>query len=262
MDIQLSASDFRLMYPVFIRVLLFDLGGTLMYARDPWPPILERADHALIESLRAQGLTLEREALYEEFHQRLSEYRFSRNTDLFEITTFSVLRGLLTEKGYASLPEWIIRSALDAMYAVTQLNWELEEDAIPTLKELERRGYRLGMVSNAGDNKDVIQLAERFGIETYFDFILTSATCSYRKPHARIFELALSHWQMRPQEAAMVGDMLAADIAGANGAGIYSIWITRRVERPADGEEIIQPKATIASLNELPALLNSLRRGQ
>jgi len=34
----------------------------------------------------------------------------------------------------------------------------------------------------------------------------------------------------------MVGDSLEADILGANQMGIYSIWITRRVYLPEEGE--------------------------
>ena len=136
---------------------------------------------------------------------------------------------MLAERGYPGLEESAVRPALDALFTVTEENWELENDALLTLKMLESAGYRLGMVSNAGDDKDVMTLVERFGIGPYFDFILTSAACGLRKPHGRIFELALAHWGFPAAEVAMVGDTLEADILGANRAGLYSIWITRRV---------------------------------
>jgi FMN phosphatase YigB (HAD superfamily) len=57
----------------------------------------------------------------------------------------------------------------------------------------------------------------------------------------------------------MVGDTLNADILGANQIGMYSIWITRRVEDvPPDDEMPVQPQATIHSLGELPSLLREL----
>jgi FMN phosphatase YigB (HAD superfamily) len=58
----------------------------------------------------------------------------------------------------------------------------------------------------------------------------------------------------------MVGDKLSADILGASKAGLYSIWITRRADIPANqafAAEII-PDATIATLSELPGLLEYL----
>ena len=95
------------------------------------------------------------------------------------------------------------------------------------------------MISNAGDDQDVQQLVRRFDISQYFDFILTSAACSYRKPHPRIFELALSNWYFLPSEAVMVGDNLDADIRGAQerrlvrGLDQPPRWSTKR--RPAAG---------------------------
>ena len=53
----------------------------------------------------------------------------------------------------------------------------------------------------------------------------------------------------------MVGDTLEADILGANQMGIYSIWITRRVTVPEEGELAIQPQAVITSLDQIPGLL-------
>jgi len=190
----------------FIRAILFDLGGTLMYARDPWAPIVARADLALAENLCAQGLKIDPSIFASEFRARLKDYYVRREKNLFETTYLSVVRELLEEKGYENITEAILRPALDALFAVTQKNWLLEPDALATLRMLEAGGYRMGIVSNAGDNKDVFQLVERFGIEAYFDFVLTSAVCSYRKPHARVFEVALAHWRIPASEAVMIGD--------------------------------------------------------
>ena len=91
------------------------------------------------------------------------------------------------------------------------------------------------------------------------DFILTSAQCSYRKPHPRIFELAIANWYFLPSETVMVGDNLDADIRGAKSAGLYGIWISRRAGSSSEDEPRVQPDATISSLTELPALLDRLQ---
>jgi len=252
---------------VLIRAVLFDLGGTLMYSRDPWEPILERGYRALAESLCSQGFDLDRAKLPRNVRYHLDRYFARRDEDLFETTYLAVLRELLAERGYPDANEKSIRRALDAFYTHTQPNWILEEDTLLTLRTLEAGGYRLGLVSNAGDNQDVFQLVERFQIEPFFDFILTSAACSYRKPHPRIFELALAHWNIPPQEIAMVGDSLAADVRGAQELGLFTVWITRRVSKPAarvakspkgERSRSVQPDAAIRSLSELPALLGHL----
>ena len=174
-------------------------------------------------------------------------------------TYTQVLREVLKEKGYDDVPSAVLRNALDALFAVTQSNWALEEDAIPTLKKLEESGYRLGVISNAGDDRDVQQLVRKFKIRQYFDFILTSASCSYRKPHPRIFEIALSNWYLLPTEAVMVGDNLTADILGAQNAGLYGVWISRRADPQMEKQEAVRPDASMTSLSELPAILDKLQ---
>lgn len=242
----------------FIRAILFDLGGTLMYARDQWSPIEARADLAFAENLHAQGMEIDSAGFALHFRERLKEYYIRREESLFETTYFSVAKELIQEQG-SSIAEAGIRSALDAMFAITQTNWILEGDARPTLKQLENDGYRLGLVSNAGDNRDVFQLAQKFKIEGFFDFMLTSAACSYRKPHSRIFELAAAHWSMPPGEIAMVGDTLEADILGAQKAGLFSIWITRRANPKADHLRRIKPDLSLPALADIPTALDRIR---
>lgn len=243
----------------FLRAVIFDLGGTLMYERASWDGITAQADEALTNYLREQGMELNLSSFPREFRRRLDRYFRKREKDLLETTYAFVLRDVLTDKGYGDIPEDTVRNALDRLFAVTQTNWILEEDTLPTLKKLETDGYRLGLISNAGDDQDVQQLAHRFDIAQYFDFILTSAACSYRKPHPRIFELALSNWYFLPSEAVMVGDNLDADIRGAKSAGLYGIWLSRRAG-PLNGDPLpVQPDARLSTLSELPALLDRLQ---
>lgn len=243
----------------FLRAILFDLGGTLMYERASWGAITAQADEALTNYLRSEGLELNLSTFPREFRNRLSKYFRQREKDLLETTYSFVLRDVLRDKGYGDVSESTLRTALDHLFAVTQTNWTLEDDTLPTLQKLEQDGYRMGLISNAGDDQDVQQLASRFGIGRYFDFILTSAACSYRKPHKRIFELALSNWYFLPSEAIMVGDNLDADVRGAQSVGLLAIWISRRAGGRTEDQQSIRPDATISSLEELPSLLDRLQ---
>jgi HAD superfamily hydrolase (TIGR01549 family) len=242
-----------------LRAVLFDLGGTLMYERATWDAIIAHADEALTNYLRGEGMELNLSTFPREFRKRLGKYFSQREQDLLETTYSFVLRDVLKDKGYGDISESIIRKALDQLFAITQTNWTLEEDTLATLQKLETDGYRMGLISNAGDDQDVRQLARRFGIDRYFDFILTSAACSYRKPHRRIFELALSNWYFLPSEAVMVGDNLDADVRGAQSVGLFAIWLRRRAGERTQDQLSIQPDATLASLSELPAFLDHLQ---
>jgi HAD superfamily hydrolase (TIGR01509 family) len=244
--------------PRFIQAILFDLGDTLMYSLAPWQPVFDRAGRALAQSLCDKDIPVDRATFHNEFRARIDQYYVERERSLYETTSMAVLQELLAEKGHADAPEPLLRHALDDYYAITQANWRVEADAALTLGALREAGYRLGLVSNASDNRDVFTLVENFGLEGYFDFILTSAACSYRKPHHRIFELALAHWGYLPDETALVGDRLDADIGGARPLGIYSIWIKRRaklLELPPT-----HPDAIVDSLCEIPPLLFKIAR--
>ena len=237
-----------------IRYLIFDLGGTLMHSRADWEPVHAGADMALVQSLHENGIELDAKV----FRTRLKEYYEQRDKDFYETTYHLVLRELLKELGHAEVAESVLRSALDALYHVTQSNWQLESDAVETLESLKSENYKLGIFSNAGDDEDVQDLVESFGIRKYFDFVLTSAACFYRKPHPRAFEIALARWNATPNEAAMIGDSLEADIIGANQLGITSIWLTRRAQFKDEDMRRIKPDFSLRKLSELPPTLDRI----
>ncbi len=239
--------------PLF-RYILFDLGGTLMHAKSEWDEVYERADEALTRVLHGHKIALDSKI----FRARLHNYYTQREQDLQETSYHFILRELLKEMGYAEVEETVLRSALDAMYSITQTNWVLEEDALVTLQQLKSKNYQLGILSNAGDDKDVQQLVEGFGIRPHFDFVLTSANCFYRKPHQRAFELALAHWNVAPEEAVMIGDSLEADIQGAKNLRMKSIWLTRRAQFKADEIQRFKPDFSMRSLKELPPTLERI----
>lgn len=241
-----------------IRAVFFDLGRTLLYHTTPWQPILAKSNNALIKALHTNGVDVDPATFHPAFIKRLNQYYADREITLREDTTFSMLRDLLADEGFRDAPDPVIRAAIDAKYAITQKSWHLEPDAHAMLDELKQDGYILALLSNAGDDPDVQALIDQNDLRHYFKHIRTSAACGVRKPHPRIFREALKALSLHPGECVMVGDTLNADIKGANALGIYSIWINRRVNKnPKDLQEI-HPKAVIATLAELPALIKSL----
>lgn len=238
-----------------LKVIFFDLGSTLVYSKDLWPPIYEQADRALVEVLRRAGFRIDPDAFFTEFGGFIRSYYDQHTADNLEQTTFIVLREVLSRKGFHSVPDPVLRAALEAMYTVTQQNWYLEEDAISTLEILKYRGYRLGLISNTSDDNNVQEIVSRWGLRPFFETILTSASLGIRKPDPRIFQVALDLLRVQPEAAAMVGDSLDADMLGAIQSGIYGIWITRHVQILEEGELAIQPQAAITALHQIPDLL-------
>jgi putative hydrolase of the HAD superfamily len=244
-----------------IQAVFFDLGHTLLYFDADWAEIDAQAFGVLTKSLRSAGCMVDEVEFPRLFATALSEYYRQRDTEFIEHTRYYVLQNLLEKQGISPLPEDQMRQVLKDMYTVSQDHWQLEEDARATLEFLRKSQYKLGLISNAGDDEDVQNLVDRFELRKYFDMIVTSAALGWRKPHPRIFQEALSMLNVQPLEAVMVGDMLGADIMGARNAGISSIWITRRSDQRYANlahEDTITPDATIASLEALPCALTAL----
>jgi HAD superfamily hydrolase (TIGR01549 family) len=242
--------------------ILFDLGSTLIYFDGEWPQVFSQANAELIAALRAAGYQIEESRFLQDFRNRIDQYHSERESEFIEYTTAFFLHSVLAEWGYPHVPHATIQACLRAMYAVSQAHWHIEADTLPTLEYLHRAGYRLGMISNASDNEDVQTLVDKAGVRDYFDFILVSAAVGVRKPNPKIFRMALDHWGTSPTHAVMIGDMLGADILGAKNAGLFSIWIKRRADGPANRAHLdtIKPDAQITALNELPGLLDELGR--
>ena len=238
-----------------MRVVLFDLGGTLIYDKDPWPPFYHRADIALIESLEAAGLHIESSTFFYGQRGLLSLYYDRRGDDTEEETTAVLLKQLLEEHGNPNVSDDVIASALRAMYAVTQSNWFLEEDALPTLQALKERGFRLGLISNAADDENTQTLIDKGGFRPYLEFIVSSAAFGKRKPHPAIFQSALDHFHVEANQAVMVGDLMETDVLGAHQVGMKSIRITRRAIKTATHIQV-KPDAVVSALSEIPPLLS------
>jgi putative hydrolase of the HAD superfamily len=57
-----------------------------------------------------------------------------------------------------------------------------------------------------------------------FEFILATSEYVFRKPHNRIFELALRKAKLSPGEVWYCGDNAYFDVEGASKMGIYPVW--------------------------------------
>ncbi len=85
--------------------------------------------------------------------------------------------------------------------------------------------YSLILVSNislAWMGKEVLRKND---LSSYFSATLFSEEIGYRKPHPRIFQLALQLAETSPYECIMVGDELEDDMLGAKNLGIKTVWV-------------------------------------
>ncbi len=236
-----------------IDLVLLDLGNTLYFDPAPWPGILQQADAALWRSLRASGIEADPAQILGQHASLIDLYNADHRKDLTEPTTRLVLKRRLRQRGY-EVEDETLRTALRAMYAVTQANWHLEPQALPLLEGLRSRGFHVGVISNAADEDNTQALIDKGGIRPFLEFILSSAAYGKRKPHPGIFLTALDHFRIAAEQAVMVGDTYEADILGAKSVGMKAIWIRRK---PGDTGEVPHPMAdaVVTGLGEIPDII-------
>ena len=126
---------------------------------------------------------------------------------------------------------------------------ELIPGALDTLRSLRSGGIRLGLITN-GDAVGQRAKVQKAGLEPLLDVILVAGEFGVAKPDPRIFLHTLERLRVEPHEAWMVGDNLYADIGGAQGVGIYGIWVDWRGDGLPDNTPAI-PDHTIQSIVEL-----------
>jgi putative hydrolase of the HAD superfamily len=99
----------------------------------------------------------------------------------------------------------------------------LRPDVHETLGELQRRGLRLGIITNG---KTAVQNAtiDAINLRDYFSSIIISEASGFRKPDPQIFQLALSALNTAPENAIYVGDHPHSDVEGARNAGLQAVW--------------------------------------
>lgn len=123
----------------------------------------------------------------------------------------------------------------------------IDEDTKIVLKKLSKN-YKLGIVSNFAIPECLVKLLQDNKIKKFFSVIIISGDVNKRKPSPEIFEFALNELEVLASEAIFVGDTLDADIKGAQGVGMKTIFIERRDQKE---KAFINPDKTIKMLKEL-----------
>jgi putative hydrolase of the HAD superfamily len=145
---------------------------------------------------------------------------------------------------------------LDAAYRAARRAEQLvDPEAEAVLADLAR-DHALALITNGAPDVQREKLAGT-SLARHFRSILISVELGIAKPDPRIFGAALDDLGLTPGEAAMVGDSLARDVAGAKAAGVRAIWIDRGIEKPPAGPRP-EPDAQIRTLGDLRPVLARL----
>ncbi|MDQ3982758.1 MAG: HAD-IA family hydrolase [Actinomycetota bacterium] len=229
-----------------ITTAFFDAGETLLSPQPSWSglstTVLQRRGH----DVTIEGLQTAWRHTAQLFQTAADEGRtFSTSHDESHRFWTNLYTTLLEYLGVhdPEAPEELYQTFSDPS------NYNLFEDAIPTLEDLRSRGIRLGVISNFESWLGV--MLERLGITEFFDVLAISGDLGWEKPDPRIFKWAMDEAGAEPHECLHVGDSPNFDAVPAAELGMTGVLLDRYGRwNDLDGDF-----ARVSTLRDLTSLL-------
>jgi len=180
-----------------LRAVFFDLGGVLVRTEDREPR------RRLAQSL---GMS------YEEIEKIVFENESSLQASLGRIPETQHWQNITRS---LNLPEAEVERIRTEFFGGDRVDLELIK-----LMRSVRPGIRVGLISNAWS--DLRAWISKQGFADAFDQMIISAEVGWVKPDPRIYQKALEDFQVLPQEAVFLDDMLK-NVEGARRIGMHGI---------------------------------------
>ncbi len=249
-----------------VRAVVFDLFDTLVDLHLERIPPGEHAGRRITGTahLLHEALSREVDVTFERFVEVLgetdSEFRDSRYAKGLELPTEERFTAFLERLG-VDRPDLVETLTAVHMGALRE-QVEILDHHVPLMRTLGGH-VRLALCSNFSHSKTALEVLDDAGLRDHLDAIVISDVAGIRKPRPEIFQQVLDELGTSPEATLHVGDNLSADIGGASGLGLRTVWITRRIPDPdarLQAHDGPAPDYTINDLSELLPLVESLRR--
>ena len=222
-----------------MRVIVFDIGGTLMeYVNMPnvWIEFYDSAFRHVREKL---GLPLTEEQLaasIEVLRQYNPRVKYREQDYALEQIFADAAKGW--DFDY-SLPE-----VLDAFFEDMKLTPLIYPETLPVLQKLRDSGWKIAALTDVATGMpDSLHKSYFPELMPYFDLYVSSQSCGYRKPNPAGVKLIAEHFGAQP--LFFVGDE-PKDIKTGQNVGCRTVLIDRKGRDPDYGQDF-----TITTLNSL-----------
>ena len=237
-----------------IQTIFFDVGNTLRIVV-PDQEFIDKAEAGLMELIQTKE---SHDELFEKLEARWKVYRkLSKDTLLDvsegELWTQFMLPDYEPNMVYANAPK------LTRLWRDHDGRRVARPDAVATLKELQARGYTLGIIANTVTETEIPDWMCHDQVADCFTTVILSSKVRLRKPDPAIYHLAARCIGSAPESCAYVGDNPVRDVEGAVNAG-YGAMVLFEDAGTADREgkaPTVQPDYRIKSIPELLELFPS-----
>jgi HAD superfamily hydrolase (TIGR01549 family) len=242
-----------------IKGIIFDLGGTLIqFTADRDPIVREGIEAVATWYFKKKHIKIDTSTLVETFIAEYAAGREVAEQTQTEVLAQQTLRDSLDKIDAPPSTVPLVEAAIKIFFESEEKAYRPHHNAIETVKQLTAQGYRLGLYSNAPDDALVQRLVNKCSLRPWLSPTFSSAGKGWRKPKREAFELIANRWSLPPEQIVVVGDTLAADILGAQNAGMQSILIAPDESSVATARQDFQPTAVTDSLSALPEIIAQL----
>ncbi len=238
-----------------LRAVTFDFWSTLFVDARGREREALRA-HVLADTLRAAGLQASGYALGESLRASWDHFDTVWAREHRTPPCAELVDAILASLG-VSLPDDLLTPLVDRFeHLVLEVPPEPMPGAVYTMPQLAER-YRLAIVCDTGYSPGAVlrQVLDRNDLLGHFAYAYFSNEHGMSKPDPRVFLHVLEELDVRPTEAAHVGDIQRTDIAGAQAAGMSAVHFVG-----ANNADVARSTgdAIVSHFEELPQALGGL----
>ena len=207
------------------KMILFDYGQTLL-SEETFDGVKGTEEVLKYATKNKQNMTAQEvQKLANELNDDIGRYD-AKTSHLyqFEIHNFPFQKYLYE---YAGIELSISDFELEKVFWDYAAPGEATPNIENLLEYLHKEGIRSGVISNiACSGKALNERINRLLPNNHFEFIIASSDYVFRKPHKRIFDIALLKAELNAEEVWYCGDNILCDIEGASKCGIAPVWYT------------------------------------
>ena len=219
-----------------IKLVIFDLWRTLIPATVDFVHLfylIKQTKLTVPEFIREyeKSVQLKNYNSFEELHQDFLDHFKQEKTDILEQEMYE-----------------LYFNRFDKIYFYPEVE--------KTLKKLKKEGYKIALLSNTESLRQK-GMEEKLKLNELFDFLGYSFEVGAIKPDKKMFNAVLSHFNVKPNEAIMVGDSLRSDIGGAQALGMHNCQIERD-DMEKKFHPTIKPEFKITKLDEIFKILGGI----
>ena len=215
-----------------IKALIFDMDNTLL---DFWS-FKRDSTRAAVDAMLKEGLKMSKtkavDAIYDLYREKGFEYR-----EVFQ----EFLKRTLGKVDYR-----VLAPAIVAYRDVRTHVLKPYPDVLSVLKELDDRGYKLMLVTDAPRIKAWIRLAMA-GLHREFEHVISLDDTGERKKTGAPFKKALKVLGLKPDEVMVIGDSWSRDAVPAKKLGMKTCIALYGRAKPPSGK----PDYQISSVREI-----------